>query len=754
MQVNDVAVMRRRSDSWLNATQILKVAGVEKGKRTKVLEREILTGEHEKVQGGYGKYQGTWINYNRGREFCRQYGVEDILRPLLDYDVGSDGSGQPGHLDTPTKEQAMAANRKRMYTQSQEGRQGQVPAGGTFFSNLSSTASNAISAMNKAARLSTPQPRPPNLARKPSGNPPRSLPNSQESFPPNSQRSMQGMPPERSFNAINDSAYLPQPVADHAPMDSQEPPRKRLRSENGDVSFSQSNGDVDVMMRDGSPTEPNDSFYYRPPAQMMPDGDVHIALPPLPHPADKRAEEKQSLLLDLFADLYRTDYSSHPAILHLSGADLDLPLDQSANTALHWAATLARIPLMRLLISKGASIFRGNIAGETPLMAAVQVNNCLDHTCFPDLLEILSPLIEICDVKGRTILHHIAVASGIKGRANSSKYYLEALLEFLVRQTSSGVASGSSFDAINGTAKPLGLMRFMSEMVNARDVSGNTALNLVARIGNRSIIRQLIEVQADPTIPNHKGLSPMDFGVEATDPDSSKGAVIPESPGRKTPSKTEEASRELVPSKYSMLAKDSFNVSGISASISDMQSQFSAEIRLMQDRVDSMTANIQEVSSQQKALSVQVETQQAQVRERQDRKRRLQNLRRAVSDMRERILGKSGHMNGEAGVTLPLLSIGDADADFANASPALISAALPVYKGLNASLAAHLTSLKARDTELEAKYRKVVALCTGVDENKVDSVLPQLVQAVESEPENDVGRVREFLKRVEAVAGP
>ncbi|KAF8511746.1 transcription regulator HTH, apses-type DNA-binding domain-containing protein, partial [Trichophaea hybrida] len=83
MTVNNVAVMRRRDDSWLNATQILKVAGVEKGKRTKVLEKEILSGKHEKVQGGYGKYQGTWIDFQRGRDFCRAYGVEDLLAPLL-----------------------------------------------------------------------------------------------------------------------------------------------------------------------------------------------------------------------------------------------------------------------------------------------------------------------------------------------------------------------------------------------------------------------------------------------------------------------------------------------------------------------------------------------------------------------------------------------------------------------------------------------------------------------------------------------
>jgi len=56
MMCKGVAVMRRRADSWLNATQILKVAGFDKPQRTRVLEREVQKGEHEKVQGGYGKY--------------------------------------------------------------------------------------------------------------------------------------------------------------------------------------------------------------------------------------------------------------------------------------------------------------------------------------------------------------------------------------------------------------------------------------------------------------------------------------------------------------------------------------------------------------------------------------------------------------------------------------------------------------------------------------------------------------------------
>lgn len=56
--INGVAVMRRYSDSYINATQILKVADFDKPQRTRILEREVQKGEHEKVQGGYGKYQG------------------------------------------------------------------------------------------------------------------------------------------------------------------------------------------------------------------------------------------------------------------------------------------------------------------------------------------------------------------------------------------------------------------------------------------------------------------------------------------------------------------------------------------------------------------------------------------------------------------------------------------------------------------------------------------------------------------------
>lgn len=57
--------MRRRSDDWINATHILKLVGYDKPARTRILEREVQKGTHEKIQGGYGKYQGRPSRLNK-----------------------------------------------------------------------------------------------------------------------------------------------------------------------------------------------------------------------------------------------------------------------------------------------------------------------------------------------------------------------------------------------------------------------------------------------------------------------------------------------------------------------------------------------------------------------------------------------------------------------------------------------------------------------------------------------------------------
>ena len=561
MEVNAVAVMRRRKDSWLNATQILKVAGVEKGKRTKVLEKEILAGEHEKVQGGYGRYQGTWISYPRGVEFARQYGVEELLRPLFEYDMGQEGFvAGSGNLDTPTKEQAMAAQRKRNMMGG--GPDNRVPAqspNGTFFKNISKSAANAVNAISKA-RFEGSRPSSVNRPTKPARRASQQLGASQDSaYAGSSQQSLQSLHSENSFSAqsqldpaLRDHSmpYYTNTQAYHPNGEMSEPPRKRVRPSPDQASFAQDmNGDFDTSMRDMTPAKANAAFQYPHHVSQSNLDYALVGLQPLAHPTSDSAVEKQQILTSLFLDPTQTDFSNHPALLRLSGEDLDLPIDNTAHTALHWAATLARTPLLRALITKGASIYRLNGGGETALIRASLTTNNLDQGSFPELLELLGPTIEVRDGRGRTVLHHIAVSSAVKGRSAACRYYLESLLEFVVRQGSASNSQHNSFVEPTPTSqtKSIGLARFMAEIVNAGDISGDTALNLAARIGNQSIIRQLLEVGANPAIPNRGGLKPTDFGVGG-DPDLviSQSSSQPTQVEKHAVSKVAESSQELM----------------------------------------------------------------------------------------------------------------------------------------------------------------------------------------------------------------
>ncbi|KAI4117546.1 MAG: hypothetical protein LQ345_002247 [Seirophora villosa] len=98
-------VMRRRQDDWINATHILKVADYDKPARTRILEREVQKGTHEKIQGGYGKFQGTWVPLHEGRLLAERNGVLGKLRPLFDF--------VPGTISPPQapKHQTAASNK-------------------------------------------------------------------------------------------------------------------------------------------------------------------------------------------------------------------------------------------------------------------------------------------------------------------------------------------------------------------------------------------------------------------------------------------------------------------------------------------------------------------------------------------------------------------------------------------------------------------------------------------------------------------
>ncbi|EEY22442.1 transcriptional regulator swi6 [Verticillium nonalfalfae] len=759
MEVQGVAVMRRRNDSWLNATQILKVAGVEKGKRTKILEKEIQTGEHEKVQGGYGKYQGTWIKFERAVEVCRQYGVEEILRPLLTYDMGQDGGiAGRGDINTPTKEQAMAAQRKRMYNLGNEARGNGLS--GTFFKNISSTASHAVAAISKA-RFESPGPRSRNgPTRAPSFSRQSSMQNADD-FPGNSQQSFASDYGQQANSQM--SSQQTQPF----PEPSAEPPRKRQRVTMTPAdSFGYTHSNMDMLQENfpGSPTEPNESFIYSQAVSNAQPHDGYSPLSPLPFEVSPDAEQKRSMLMGLFMDAAASDQNKHEMLRSFTPAELDMPIDQQCHTALHWAATLSRMHLLKTLLSYGASPFRVNAAGETALMRACVVTNSMDLGSFPDLLEVLGSTIEVRDAKGRTALHHIAMTSAVKGRNAASRYYLESLLEWVVRQGSQGRATLSDAaakgrDAEGGTSgsqsqqQKMGIGRFMMEVVNVQDNSGDTALNIAARIGNRSIISQLLEVHADPHIANKAGLRPLDFGIGGDaaedningtngDANTEKNGAAPSS------QKSRESSDEII--------------SSITHLLHETSSTFQAEIKSKQASIDSLHAVLRTSTTQLADARRTLETLQQTHKKQQLARQKVANLSHAREDEQVRLMQEqkrqgrpdalaSGAWETELAAVLEAASESGADGAAGLLPPgATLKARSKAVENRRDGLRKMALALKGRSRDVEVKYRRVVAMCTGVPEGEVDAMVDGLLRAVESEKgELEIGRVRRFLGGVE-----
>ncbi|KAK6507447.1 transcriptional regulator swi6 [Arthrobotrys musiformis] len=712
MTVNNVAVMRRRDDDWLNATQILKVAGVEKGKRTKVLEKEILTGVHEKVQGGYGKYQGTWINFERGKEFCRRYGVEDVLRPLLEYNPHRDGVDA-----TPTKEQAMAAKRKRMYNSSS---QAASNSQGNYFSNISETASTALAAISKAAQYDTNPRATPKLTPQNSFN----IPQSQESTQNNT------YPMEASFaptipdqTSTYGGSFGPNNYGNSA-ADLGEPPRKRFRPtpDPEQQQLGATFADVESTPR---------------------------ALLPIVREPTPSTEKATEILTSLFISPLSagpSSYEDHPDLQQLTAEEIELPIDKMGHTAMHWAAALANIPLIKTLVSKGASVLRVNFAGETPLIRGCLVTNNLENSTFPALLDLLHPGISVVDDSGRTVLHHIALMSGIKGRSQASRYYLESLLEFVVKY---GAANSSNPDS-----KGINLGRFMSEIVNAQDKSGDTALNIAARIGNKSIVSQLLEVGADPAIPNRAGLCPLDFGVG--------GDPVQIARPRDQP--------WVVP--QNVLQKSEDIVTSMTSMISGLDGDFQSEIKEKQTEIDATHTQLREVTLKLSEDRRKLDTLRQRINEKAELGQKSQNLNRAAQEEKRKFLdlhekltnGQTSESDSSASdPNEPYkLSPEMVNGDFKNLTatqsqylktlpPASILKARTVGYEHNEKILDELAqTLRGRSLELEANIKKVVALCAGVEEDMINDVLGGLLQSVESEPVDvDTARLTSFLRKVQ-----
>jgi regulatory protein SWI6 len=209
---------------------------------------------------------------------------------------------------------------------------------------------------------------------------------------------------------------------------------------------------------------------------------------------------------------------------------------------------------------------------------------------------------------------------------------------------------------------------------------------------------------------------------------------------------------------------------------------FAAELREKQDELDRMNVALRDAGTALADARRKMQETQEKVTEKEELEQKIANLRRSNRELR----GQLPPSGGKTPNGVPHnVSIGEADRglDFEgrlasieqifpggeeNVDPngplspdqrALLSSLeraevlrgrVMAYQQHNADLENQAQDLKSRSQELEERYRKIVSICTGVEVDKVDNMLGNLVQAVESEQKDklELGKVRDFLRMV------
>lgn len=486
------SVMRRRSDGWVNATHILKTANFPKAKRTRILERDVQTGEHEKVQGGYGKYQGTWVPLSRARDIAAQFGVEEVLAPLFNLESSNGANSPPpapkhhhasknnsmtaGGVEKPSSNKKVAARKIAS-----------MPVG----INKDLTPASALT--KKRGR-----PRRPNA---PVANPNKGvfigkrLSHNDRLENTGGNDSLASSPPDATTIDTRDSGLESEDelnVEDGISSEIDETTNFHFLGTSSSPSDFMSDTDLVNALRSPNQKVNQSARESLEKAICSHAGNIRNI-----NATDKWYDsnsEYTARLLEYFAtpdddDTHESkvpDFLLHPP----EGLNVDQSVDDEGHTAFHWACSMGNLQAAEALINLGANYRAVNNSGETPLMRAVMFTNSYTRKSFSRLVGLLSETIMDVDSTHKTVLHHIAAAATSKVRVPSALYYMDILLAKL--------AESQRQERLQG-------------YLNLQDNSGDTALHLCAKNGNRKCIKLLLDYKAKTNLKNNQGLIASDI---------------------------------------------------------------------------------------------------------------------------------------------------------------------------------------------------------------------------------------------------
>lgn len=166
--------------------------------------------------------------------------------------------------------------------------------------------------------------------------------------------------------------------------------------------------------------------------------------------------------------------------------NLDRPIDDKGHSAMHWAASMGDVDVVKDLIRRGARVDCLTHNLETPMMRATIFTNNYDKDTMPKIASLLLSTVARRDWFGSTVFHHIAGTTSSRNRYFSARYYLDTIINKLSETWST---------------------EDITQLLDAQDQNGDSAVMIAARNGARKCVRALLGRNVSTDIVNRIGES-------------------------------------------------------------------------------------------------------------------------------------------------------------------------------------------------------------------------------------------------------
>jgi hypothetical protein len=309
------------------------------------------------------------------------------------------------------------------------------------------------------------------------------------------------------------------------------------------------------------------------------------------------------------------------------------------------------------------------------------------------------------------VLHHVVALAGVRNRAIIASYYLEQIFLWIARKQDGDFRS----------------------VVDLQDEHGDTALNIAARVGNRSLVRSFLDVGANRILPNKLGLRPGDFGVENEELGGGPRVEDLIASLRTGPSAPVQKSQDVI--------------ADMTAMIQGLSADFASEIKTKQDSLDVTQAHLRAATRELSEQRKQIQVWQGRCSELDQVTQRVRNVERALAD--EEMFDWTGRTDLDGGDALEsagpafrwrgqnstmagLGALVDVSFNY-DAEPAIppgdsVASLIRLRRlkmwhvRMEALIHQRLESLRGASAEREFQCKKIVALCAGAPVDKVEGV--------------------------------